>query len=225
MTITFLELYNECAGQPWSMYDADAESLDDLESALKISINKATSFLWNLRPWIFRNKTRTIRTKTDKAAYDLPVGLLKKKAINGTQKYGVKYNGKFLPYMKDYEEADARTGEPEYFYIDDKTLYIYPTPDDAYEIELKYSSLAYALNEDEEEVYKFSEEADTLNIPEKYEEFEQQFVNCLISKAMMYAIDDLNDENYAGYEAQYEDALGVLEKYCTDVNFERSIGW
>ena len=94
-----------------------------------------------------------------------------------------------------------------------------------YEISLKYSSLAYALNEDEEEVYKFSEESDTLNIPERYEEFEQQFVNGLISKAMMYAIDDLNDENYSGYEAQYEDALGVLDKYCIDVNFERSIGW
>ena len=225
MTITFLELYNECAGQPWSMYDADAESMDDIETALKISINKATSFLWNLRPWVFRNKVKTIRTRTDKAGYDLPIGLLRTKAINGTEKYGIKYNGKFLPYMKDYEEAEERTGEPEYFYIEDKTLYLYPIPDDTYEITIKYSSLAYAQNEDEEEVYSFTEDTDTLNIPERYEEYEQMFVNCLISKAMMYAIDDEGDENYSGYERQYEDALGVLDKYCIDANFERSIGW
>ena len=39
MTLTFLDLYNECAGQPWSMFDNDAESAVDFESAMKISIN------------------------------------------------------------------------------------------------------------------------------------------------------------------------------------------
>jgi hypothetical protein len=48
MTLTFIDLYNECAGQPWSMFDAEAESQDDFETALKISINKAISYLWGL---------------------------------------------------------------------------------------------------------------------------------------------------------------------------------
>ena len=39
MTLTFLAIYNEVAGQAWSMYDGDAESVDEMESALKSSIN------------------------------------------------------------------------------------------------------------------------------------------------------------------------------------------
>ena len=35
MTLTFLDIYNEVAGQAWSMYDGDAESIDEMESALK----------------------------------------------------------------------------------------------------------------------------------------------------------------------------------------------
>ena len=62
MTLNFLDLYNECAGQPWSMFDSDAESIEDLESALKISINKAISFLWNYQPWSFRYATQNSKT-------------------------------------------------------------------------------------------------------------------------------------------------------------------
>ena len=38
MTITLLELYNEVASQPWSMFDNDAESTDDFDAALISSI-------------------------------------------------------------------------------------------------------------------------------------------------------------------------------------------
>lgn len=222
MTITFLELYNECAGQPWSMFDADAEGMDDLESALRISINKACSYLWNYQPWSFRKKSKNITTRENVASYNLPVGLLQRKTIDGTQKYGVKYNNKFLPYLDEYEEMEEQTGEPEYFYIDGDKLYIYPTPDDAYVITLNYLSLTYALNEDEEEVYSFTQDTDTLNIPEQYE---QLFQNCLISLAMMYAIADESDENYSGYVKQYEDALATLIKYCNTKINERSFVW
>ena len=40
MTLTFLDIYNEVAGQAWSMYDGDAESVDEMESALKSSIEQ-----------------------------------------------------------------------------------------------------------------------------------------------------------------------------------------
>ena len=222
MTITFLEIYNECAGQPWSMFDSDAESMEDLESSLRISINKACSYLWNLQPWTFRKKSQRITTRENKAEYNLPIGLLQRKTVNGTQKYGVKYNGKFLPYLDDYEEADERTGEPEYFYIDGDKLYIYPTPDDSYVVTLNYLSLTYAQNEDEEDVYSFTNDTDTLNVPEQYE---QLYVNCLISLSMMYAIADETDENYSGYQKQYEDALATLIKYCNTKINERSFVW
>ena len=61
MTLTFLTIYNEVAGQAWSMYDGDAESVDEMESALKSSINKALSEIWCSYPFPFRIKTMTIQ--------------------------------------------------------------------------------------------------------------------------------------------------------------------
>ena len=81
MTLTFLDLYNECAGQPWSMFDNDAESIEDFESAMKISINKALSYLWNLKFWSFRKYTQKIKTRTGRANYSKPNGIIEKKLL------------------------------------------------------------------------------------------------------------------------------------------------
>lgn len=222
MTLDFLSLYNECAGQPWSMFDNDAESIEDFESAMRISINKATSTLWNYQPWSFRKDKSTIKLKAGRAEYEAPNGLLLRKVIDGTQRYGVKYSGKFLEYEPDFELLDEKTGEPEYFYIDGDTIYIYPTPDDAYKIELHYLRQPYALTEDDDVAYELVNDTDYINIPEKYETL---FKNCVISLAMMYAIAEPTDENYAGYERQYEDALAVLLKYCKNGLVDKNIVW
>ena len=55
-------------------HDADAESVDDLETALKISVNKAVSYLWNFQAWSFRIAETTIKTKANKAYYSMPNG-------------------------------------------------------------------------------------------------------------------------------------------------------
>ena len=90
MALTFLDLYNECAGQPWSMFDNDAESIEDFESAMRISINKAVSVLWNYQPWSFRKDTSVIKTKAGRNQYEMPDGLLLRKVIDGTQRYGIR---------------------------------------------------------------------------------------------------------------------------------------
>lgn len=218
--ITFLELYNECAGQPWSMFDSDAESVDDFESAMKISINKAISYLWNLQPWGFRIKTTSFDTETDNAEYELPSGNIIKKVISGSTKYGIKCNDKTLEYAEDYELLDAASGEPEKFYIYADTLYLYPTPDNAYTVSVEYLSIPYGLNEDGDEIYTLTEENDYINIPEKYEEL---FKNCVISLAMVYAIASDSDENHSGYQKQYEDALMLLNKYCRNSIVDKKI--
>ena len=220
--LTFLDLYNECAGQPWSMYDAEAEGIEDLESALKISINKAISYLWNYYPWSFRLAKSSFKTRQDKSNYPHPDGLLVKKTMSGTTKYAIKYDKTFLEYAPDYELLDEATGEPEKFYIEGDYIYIYPTPDDAYTIKLSYLLAPYGLTEDEEPIYELQEENDYINIPEKYE---VMFKNCLISLAMMYAIADESDENYSGYKKQYEDALNILFKYCKDSIYDRCFVW
>lgn len=222
MTLTFLDLYNECAGQPWSMFDADAENEEDLESALKTSINKAISFLWNYQPWSFRVNRTSIKTKANKANYTIPNGIILKKSMKNVDKYAVTYGNEFLDYLQDYEILEDEIGEPKGFYIDGEDLYIYPTPDNAYTINIRYLLLPYGLSAEDDEIYELNEEDDYINIPEKYEVL---FKNCLISLAMMYAIADESDENYSGYKKQYEDALDTLTKYCRNSVVDRYIVW
>lgn len=222
MTLTLLNLYNECASQPWSMYDSDAETIDDIEAALKISINKAISYLWNLQDWSFRLNNQTIKAKTNRASYSMPNGNILKKTIKGVEKYYVRYNNSFLDYIYDIDSLEEDTGEPEYFYIENDTLYLYPTPDDSYTISVKYLLFPYGLSDDGEQVNELTEDDDYINIPEKYETL---FKNCVISLAMMYAIADESDENYSGYKKQYEDALGVLDKYCKNSVADRYVRW
>lgn len=222
MTLTFLDIYNECAGQPWSMFDADAESVDDLETALKISINKAISYLWNYKQWSFRLQKLKLRTRTGRAEYSLPDGEIVEKIIDGSQKFGIIYDGKYLNYLDEYDTLEDREGEPESFYIEGESLYIYPTPDDVYTINLTYFLAPFGLNSNYEEIYELKEEDDYINVPEKYEVY---FKNCLISLAMMYAIADENDENYSGYKKQYDDSLMTLLKYCKDNIKNRNVVW
>lgn len=222
MAITFLELYNEVASQPWSMFDADAESIDDLEGSLKTSINKAISHLWNLQPWSFRVQDTKIRLASGRNKIPMPNGKLFKESSNNKTTYGIKCNGKSLEYIADYDALEEKTGTPEGFYLKGENIYFYPTADNTYTIDITYLMLPYALTEDGEEVYELKEETDTLNIPDKYSAL---FRNCLISLAMIYAIADENDENHSGYQRQYEDALETLMDYCNTPLVDRILFW
>ena len=220
--ITFLELYNEVAGQPWSMFDADAESIDDLESSLKTSINKAASKLWNMQPWSFRVQDMKTRLTAGKNRISMPNGKLMKESLNNKTTYGIKCNGVQLEYITDPDALEEKTGVPEGFYLKGENIYFYPTADNTYSIELTYLLLPYALTEDEEEIYELKEETDMLNIPDKYSAL---FRNCLISLAMIYAIADESDENHSGYQRQYEDALATLMDYCNTPLMDRNLFW
>jgi hypothetical protein len=223
MTLTFLDLYNECAGQPWSMFDNDAESVEDFESAMKISINKAISYIWNCKPWSFRNSKRSFTTEPGVASYNHPDGILTKKVIGGSTKYGVKHNGKYLDYEPDFEMLDEATGKPESFYLDDEpVIYLYPTPDDKYNIDLTYLRAPFGVNETGEDLYELKEDTDYIDIDEKYESI---FKNCVISLAMIYAIADESDENHSGYKRQYDDAMSTLIEYCNSPINDKRITW
>lgn len=222
MTITFVELYNECAGQPWSMFDNDVSNTDDFESAMRISINKAISYLWNFQKWSFRLAKKQIKTKENKANYSLPNGPIQKKTLKGSTKYSVKVDKKYLEYFKDYELADEKIGYPESFYLDENNLYVYPTPDAAYTVNISYYKTAYALDSDGQEKQELVEDDDCINIPEKYEAL---FKNCAISLAMLYAIADESDENYTGYQNQYNNALEILIDNCKNGSTDKYIVW
>lgn len=222
MTLNFLDLYNAVAEQAWSMFDPDADSKEDFESGLKSSINKALSALWNSYPFNFKIKTKKLSAQTGKAAYPLPNGNIIKKYIDGKEYYAVKCEKEFLDYADDYEVLEEKQGKPEKFFVKGEKIYLYPTPDSLYSINIEYNSLMVGLNANDEPIYELSEDEDYINIPERYEVI---FKNCLITLSMMYAIADETDENYMGYKQQYEDAYKILIDFQKGIDIDKRKYW
>lgn len=223
MTITFLDLYNAVSAQAWSMFDADAESKEDFETAMSTSIQKAVTEIWCSYNFPFRIKKQKIKTKAGKASYVAPDGNIIKKTVSNSTVYSVKIGNNFLSLDNDYETHEAAEGLPTSFYTDMNNIYLYPTPDDVYEVEIEYATLSVGYNADGEKIYNLEEDGDYIDIPAKYETI---LKNCLITKAMMYVIASETDENYSGYKAQYDAAYKVLMKYATNsLPRERRIVW
>ena len=221
--IKFIDLYNEVAQQAWSMYDSDVTEKDEFESALKSSIQKALSEIWCSYNFPFRLKTQKIKPKPNKAEYELPNGKIFIKTINGREKYSIKCGPVFLDYLDNYETLDpddTETGECEYFFIKGDKLYLYPTPDDVYTVQIEYYTLVVGENKDEEDIYTLEDEDDTLNIPEKYEVL---FKNALETLALAYSIADTTDENYEQYMIQHKRAYKLLTDYCSGIEYQKRI--
>lgn len=207
------------------MFDNDADSVEDFESSMKISINKAVSYLWNNYDWCFKKKEKTYKTQIGKAYYKLPNGKLLKKYSSGEKTYGVLCENNYLEYVKNPRTLDNNeTGTPTSFYIKNDLLYLYPKPDKGYQLLVEYDLIPFGLNKDDEEIFELKEDDDRINIYEKYETL---FKNCVISLAMIYAIADKSDENHSGYQQQYDDALAILLKFCEGDGglTDKTIGW
>ena len=222
MALTFLDIYNEVAGQAWSMYDGDAESIDEMESALKSSINKALSEIWCSYPFPFRIKTFTVRTSSGVSEYSTPNGNIIKKTVSGSQVYSVRIGKNYLEYLDNYETLEDKEGTPSGFYIKNDTLFLYPAPDDAYTVTIEYLTLAIGENDFGDSVYSLQNDEDTIAIPEKYENI---FKNALITKSMLYAIASEQDENYSGYKEQYDRAYKILINYTSGLKKEQRVYW
>ena len=222
MTLTFLDIYNEVAGQAWSMYDGDAESVDKMESALKSSINKALTEIWCSYPFPFRIKTMTIATREGVNEYETPNGNILKKTVSGTQVYSIRIGTDYLEYLDDYETFEVKSGKPTGFYISNENIYLYPTPDNVYTVTIEYLTLAIGEDDFGTAIYSLQKEEDAINIPEKYENI---FKNVLITKSMLYAIASETDENYSGYKEQYDKAYKILLNYTSGLEKERRVYW
>ena len=222
MALTFIDIYNEVAGQAWSMYDGDAESIDEMESALKSSINKALSEIWCSYPFPFRNKTFTITTSSGNAQYLTPNGNIIKKTVSGKQVYSVRIGKNYLEFLDDYETLEDREGTPTGFYIKNDSLFLYPAPDDVYTVTIEYLTLAIGENDFGDSVYFLQNDEDTIDVPEKYENI---FKNALITKSMLYAIASEQDENYSGYKEQFDKAYKILISYTAGLDKEKRVYW
>lgn len=221
MSLSFLNLYNEVAGQAWSMFDGEVESDDEFETSLKSSIQKAISFLWCSYPFPFTIEETTFSTVANQKGYDNVTGNIIKRKIDNEERYVIRIqDGDYLESVEDYGVLDNETGTPTHFYIKNDKIYLYPTPDDVYTIEVEYQTLKLGKNSSNVGIYELNEDTDVVNIPQKYETV---FKNAIITLAMVYGIADETDENYSSYYKQYQNAYKVLLKFTKGITEQKRI--
>ena len=221
--ITFIDLYNYMTGQAWSMFDGDVEAIDEFETSVTTSIQKALNSLWCSYKFPFRNKTQVVRVRSGVKSYSTPNGKIAEKTIKGKKVFGVKIGNKFLSYEPDYETLDTtETGEPTKFFVKNDKIFLYPTPDANYNMEVEYWTIFAACNESGDSKATLEEENDYIDIPEKYEHL---FKAALAPLCMVYAIASDSDENHSGYKRQYDEAYKILCDYASGVEIRKRYGW
>lgn len=207
MTLTFLDLYNSCASQEWSMYDNDATSNNEFEQSLVIDLNKAVAEILYSYPFPFREKTHVLFTLPKIKSYNMPKGLILK---NNQGEYSIKINSKPLKLITDTFSLEEKYGIPEGFYLRGQKLVLYPIPSEKFIVTIDYLSLAIGENSDEEPIFTLKNNDDIISIPSHLEEI---FKNAVISRTMLYSISAEKDENYSAYKKQSEIAYRQLLKY------------
>ena len=217
MTLTFLDLYNTCASQEWSMYDNDATKTGEFEQSLVIDLNKAVTEILYSFPFSFRERTHVLFTIPKIKSYDMPKGLILK---SNTDNYFVKLNSRPLKLIKDTFSLEEKSGTPEGFYIRGSKVVLYPTPTEKFIVTVDYLTLAIGENSDGEEVFALKDKDDILLIPEHLEEI---FKNAVISRTLLNSIASESDENYSAYKKQSETYYRQLVRYSNGVGQEKVI--
>lgn len=220
MTLTLLNIYNDVASQPWSAFDSDITTASDMEPALLSAINKALIDIWYSYPFSFRLKKLLIRTIPKISKYNLPDGNIPQVGFSSDNVYSVRLGNNYLNTITDEDELSSQQGKPTGFYIDDESIIFSDIPDDFYNIMVKYASISVGVNSNGDEIFSLENLTDYIDIPTKYEVV---FRNALISKAMMYAIASVSDENYMGYQLQFNTAYKLLIKISSPLIKTKSI--
>lgn len=217
MTLTFLDLYNTCASQEWSMYDSDAATTEDMEQPLVIALNKAITEIMYSYSFNFRERTHVLFTIPRVNSYSLPSGLITKNSIG---EYSIKINTKPLKLIKDTFDLEEKQGIPTGFYIRGSKLILYPTPSERFIVTIDYLTLAIGEDNNDEEIFGLKNADDKISIPVYLEEI---FKNAVISRTMLNTISSESDENYSAYKKQSEIAYKQLVKYSKGVGQEKVI--
>ena len=209
-------------GQAWSMFDGEVEAMDEFESSVTTSIQKALNSLWCSYKFPFRNKTMKFKTRSGVNQYSTPNGNIAQKILKNKKVYGVKIGKNYLEYEPDFETLEDETGTPEKFYVKNDKLFLYPTPDDSYDVEIEYWTIFAACDEDGNSKATLEADTDYIDIDEKYESI---FKAALLPLCMVYAIASDSDENHSGYQRQYEDAYKILVEFTRGIEIDKRIGW
>ncbi len=217
MTLTFLDLYNTCASQEWSMYDNDAAKTSEFEQSLVIDLNKAVTEILYSYPFSFRERTHVLFTIPNIKSYSVPNGLILKDNMGD---YSVKINSRPLKLIKNPLMLTNKQGLPEGFYIKGSKIILYPTPTEKQIVVIDYITLAIGEDKNQEPIFALKEADDVIIIPEHLEEI---FKNAVISRTMLKSISAESDENYSAYKKQSEVSYRQLVKYSRGVSEEKAI--
>ena len=217
MTLTLLDLYNATASQEWAMYDNDDVSDSEFEESLVLSLNKSILEILSSYEFSFRERTHLILTIPKIEAYSMPNGLVKRDK-NGN--YLVKYNSKLLKFLENTTELEPKIGIPEYFYLKNNNVVLYPTPVEKGIVTIDYSTLAVGENAQGEEIYALKNDTDTLTVPIHLEELMKE---AIITRTMINTIASEADENYSAYAKQADRAYRLLIKYSKGVGQDKSV--
>lgn len=217
MTLTFLDLYNTCASQEWSMYDNDAAKTSEFEQSLVIDLNKAVTEILYSYPFSFRERTHVLFTIPNIKSYSVPNGLILKDNMGD---YSVKINSRPLKLIKNPLMLTNKQGLPEGFYIKGSKIILYPTPTEKQIVVIDYITLAIGEDKNQEPIFALKEADDVIIIPEHLEEI---FKNAVISRTMLKSISAESDENYSAYKKQSEVSYRQLVKYSRGVNEEKAV--
>lgn len=219
MALTLLDIYNYTTGQSWSMFDTGASDEEEFESSVLSSIQKALVEIWCSYNFPFRLKTDTRSVFSGQNNISAPPGII-------VEDRGIKLvGGAYLNRIEDYKsitDLDTAVGTPTDYYLKGEKIYLYPSPDGNYDISIDYHTLVVGVDEDYNDLYTLKLATDTLDIPEQYERL---FLNALATKAMAYAIASKTDENYTGYEDQYQKAYDNLIDSVKGISTSRKVSW
>lgn len=217
MTLTLLDLYNTAASQEWAMYDNDALSDEEFEDSLVLALNKALIEILASYEFPFRERTHLILTMPKMNSYDLPNGLIKK---DNEDNYLVHYNSKLLKFIKNFTNIEKKIGTPEYFYLKNNNIILYPTPQEKGIVTIDYMTLAVGETDDGEEIYSLKKDTDVLSIPPQLEELMKE---AIITRTMLNTIASETDENYSAYKKQADKAYKLLVKYSKGLEKKKYI--
>ena len=217
MTLTLLDLYNSTASQEWAMYDNDALSDAEFEDSLVLALNKAILEIYASYEFPFRERTHLILTVPKIEAYDAPNGIIKKDSKGC---YLVKYNSKILKYLEYSSDLEPKYGVPEYFYMRNNKIILYPTPLEKGIVTVDYLTLTVGESTSGEEIYSLKKDSDMLSVPVHLEELMKEAV---ITRTMLNTIASESDENYSAYKKQADKAYRLLVKYSKGVGQDKSI--
>ena len=217
MTITLLDLYNTAASQEWAMYDNDALSDAEFEDSFVLALNKAIIDIYSTYEFPFRERTHLILTMPKINSYDLPKGIIKR---DNNGNYMVRYNSQLLKYIENTTFLEEKLGVPEYFYIKNNSIMLYPIPQEKGVVTIDYMTLAIGESADGEEIYSLKKDTDILSVPIQLEELMKE---AIITRTMLNTIASEGDENYSAYKKQADKALRLLLKYSKGLEKNKGI--